>query len=390
MHIVIAVDSYKGCMRSDEVCAVMAAGFAAELPTAKLSCVPMGDGGEGTLAAVVAATGATLHSVPVLDPLGRGITAQYAVMPDGRRAFVEMAAASGIELLQASELDPLCASSYGTGQLICAAMAAGVEEIVIGIGGSATVDGGAGLLQALGCRLLDADGRELPPGVGGAALARLAAIDSGGCEKQLRALRLHVACDVSNPLTGPCGAAAVFGPQKGATPVMVTELDAALAHWAAVLQAQGLAKDLEQPGDGAAGGVGFVLRTVAGAELRSGARLVAELVGLPEKLRHADLLITGEGRTDQQSLSGKLPVALAELARAAGVPCVLLSGAIEGDQEALRAHFAACFSTVSAVLPLDKVLAQARQSLYDRSRAIAAMLRLPRPNGSFHGQNKLN
>lgn len=378
MHIVIAVDSYKGCMRSDEVCTVIAAGFAAELPTAELCCLPMGDGGEGTLAALVAATDATLHSVSALDPLGRAITAQYAVMPDGRRAFVEMAAASGIELLQTNELDPLRTSSYGTGQLIRAAMDAGVEEIVVGIGGSATVDGGAGLLQALGCRLLDADGRELPPG--GAALARLATIDSGGCEKRLRALRLHVACDVNNPLTGPRGAAAVFGPQKGATPAMVAELDAALAHWAAVLQAQGLAKDLEQPGDGAAGGVGFVLRAVAGAELRSGARLVAELVGLPEKLRQADLLITGEGRTDQQSLSGKLPVALADLARVVGVPCVLLSGAIEGDQEALRAHFAACFSTVSAVMPLDKVLAQARQSLYDRSRAIAAMLRLPRPN----------
>ncbi len=377
MHIVIAADSYKGCMRSDAVCAVIAAGFAAELPTAELCCVPMGDGGEGTLAAVVAATGATLRSVPVLDPLGRSITAQYAMMPDGRRAFVEMAAASGIELLRANELDPLRATSYGTGQLIRAAMDAGAEEIVVGIGGSATVDGGAGLLQALGYRLLDADGRELPHG--GAALARLAAIDSGVGDKRLRALRLQVACDVTNPLTGPRGAATVFGPQKGATPAMVAELDAALTHWAAVLQAQGLAKDLDQPGDGAAGGVGFVLRAVAGAGMRSGARLVADLVGLPEKLRRADLLITGEGRTDRQSLDGKLPVALADLARAAGVPCVLLSGAIEGDQEPLRAHFAACFSTVPAVMPLDEVLAQARQSLYDQSRAIAAMLRLPHP-----------
>ncbi|NLE55948.1 MAG: glycerate kinase, partial [Lentisphaerae bacterium] len=338
MHIVIAADSYKGCMRSDDVCAVITAGFAAELPTAELCCVPMGDGGEGTLAAVVAATGATLRSVPVLDPLGRGITAQFAMMPDGRRAFVEMAAASGIELLRATELDPLRATSYGTGQLIRAAMDAGAKEIVVGIGGSATVDGGAGLLQALGYRLLDADGRELPHG--GAALACLAAIDSGGCDKRLRALRLQVACDVTNPLTGPRGAATVFGPQKGATPAMVAELDAALTHWAAVLQAQGLAKDLDQPGDGAAGGVGFVLRAIAGADMRSGARMVAELVGLPEKLRRADLLITGEGRTDRQSLDGKLPVVLADLARAAGVPCVLLSGAIEGDQEPLRAHFA--------------------------------------------------
>ncbi|MDD4539714.1 MAG: glycerate kinase [Lentisphaeria bacterium] len=377
MNIIIATDSYKGCMRSGDVCAVIAAGFAAELPAAELCCVPMGDGGEGTLAAVAAATDATLRSVPALDPLGRPITAQYAMMPDGRRAFVEMAAASGIELLQATELDPLHATSYGTGQLISAAMDAGAKEIVVGIGGSATVDGGAGLLQALGCRLLDADGRELPPG--DAALTRLAAIDSGGCEKRLRALRLQVACDVTNPLTGPRGAAAVFGPQKGATPAMVAELDAALAHWAVALQAQGLAKDLDQPGDGAAGGVGFVLRAVAGADLRSGARLVAELIGLPEKLRHADLLITGEGRTDRQSLDGKLPVALADLARAAGVPCVLLSGAIEGDQEALREHFAACFSTVSAVMPLNEVLIQARQSLYDQSRAIAAMLRLPHP-----------
>jgi len=377
MHIIIATDSYKGCMRSDDVCAVIAAGFTAELPAAELSCMPMGDGGEGTMAAIVAATRATLRSVPVLDPLGRTITAQFAMMPDGRRAFVEMAAASGIELLRPAELDPLHATSYGTGQLIRAAMDSGAEEIVVGIGGSATVDGGAGLLQALGCRLLDAEGRELPHG--GAALTRLATLDSGGSETHLRALRLQVACDVTNPLTGPRGAAAVFGPQKGATPAMVAELDAALARWAAVLQAQGLVKDLEQPGDGAAGGVGFALRAFAGAEMRSGARMVAELVGLPEKLRGADLLITGEGRTDQQSLDGKLPVVLADLARAAAVPCVLLSGAIEGDQEALRKHFAACFSTVPAVMPLAEVLAQARQSLYDRSRAIAAMLRLAHP-----------
>lgn len=374
MKVVIAPDSYKGSLRSTDVCDLMAAAFARELPEAELSCVPMGDGGEGTLAAVVSATGAELRSVRVRDPLGRPIMAHYAVLAGLRRVFIEMAAASGIELLQEHELNPLWTSSYGTGQLLRAAMDAGAEEMVIGIGGSATVDGGAGILQALGCRLLDGEGRELP--AGGATLARVADIDTGGCERRLRALRLKIACDVTNPLTGPNGAARVFGPQKGATPAMVAELEAALAHWAAVLQAHGLVSDSDRPGDGAAGGVGFLLRAFAGAEMCSGARLVAELVGLPEHLRHADLLITGEGRTDQQTLQGKLPYVMATMAQAEGVPCVLVSGAIDCDQELLQPTFAACFSTVPAVVPLPEVLRQARRSLYDCSRSVAALLRL--------------
>jgi glycerate kinase len=374
MNIVIAADSYKGCMRSAEVCAVTAAGFAAELPDATLRLLPMGDGGEGSMAALIAATDASLHDASVLDPLGRRINAQYAMLAGGRRAYVEMAAASGMELLQPEELDPLRATSYGTGQLILAAMEAGAEEITVGIGGSATVDGGAGMLQALGCQFLDADGQELPPG--GAALARLSSFHRGAGLERLRGLRVRVASDVSNPLTGARGAAAVFGPQKGATPAMVAELDAALSHWATVLHSQGLAEDGEQAGDGAAGGVGFALRALAGARMHSGAQLLAELTGLPAKLRDADLLVTGEGRTDQQSLDGKLPVELAKMARAVGVPCVLLSGAIEGDQAPLREHFAACFSAVPAIMPLRQALAQARQSLYDQSRAVAAMIRL--------------
>ncbi len=372
VKIVLAPDSFKGTLSSAEVCRILREAFRCCLPTAELTCLPMADGGEGTLAALVAATGAQRRSVTVLDPLGRPRPADFALLPQGRGAFIEMAEASGLERLRDEERNPMAATTYGTGQLVRAALDAGATDITIGIGGSATVDGGAGLAQALGCRLLDASGQDLPHG--GASLRRLARLEVSPCDQRLRKVRLRVACDVTNPLLGPTGAATVFGPQKGASPEDVRQLEEGLRHWAQAVIEAGMAADSDQPGDGAAGGLGFALRTLAGAQMVSGARLVAELAGLKQAIATADLVVTGEGRTDFQTLFGKLPVVVAELSAAADVPCVLISGDIAGDQAPLRQHFAACFSTVPAVLPLAQVLKQARADLFSCGCAVAGLV----------------
>lgn len=372
MKIVLAPDSFKGTLSSAEVCRILREAFKQCLPEAKVASLPMADGGEGTLAALVAATGAEVHTVPVLDPLGREIQADFALLPKNRGAFVEMAAASGLERLRDDERNPMTASTFGAGQLVRAALDAGATELTMGIGGSATVDGGAGFAQALGCRLLDAAGRELPPG--GGSLHRLARLEASSCDPRLRIAKIRVACDVTNPLLGPNGAATVFGPQKGASPEDVGQLEDGLRHWARAVMAAGLASDSDHPGDGAAGGLGFALRTLAGAEMVSGAHLIAEVAGLQQAIAAADLVVTGEGRTDFQTLFGKLPVVVAKLSAAAGVPCVLISGAIAGDQAPLREHFAASFSTVPAVQPLAEVLRQAEMNLFSCGCAVAGLV----------------
>lgn len=372
MKIVLAPDSFKGTLNSAEVCRILREAFNRCLPAAAVTCLPMADGGEGTLAALVAATGAEVRSVSVLDPLGREIQADFALLPQNRGAFIEMAAASGLERLRDEERNPMVAGTDGTGQLVRAALDAGATELTIGIGGSATVDGGAGFARALGCRLLDAAGQELPPG--GGSLHRLAKLEVSSCDRRLRKARIRVACDVTNPLLGPTGAATVFGPQKGASPEDVGQLEDGLRHWTQAVVRAGLAKDSDHPGDGAAGGLGFALRALAGAEMVSGAHLIAEVAGLKQAIATADLVVTGEGRTDFQTLFGKLPVVVAKLSAAAGVPCVLISGAIAGDQAPLREHFAACFSTVPAVLPLAEVLLHAEMNLFSCGCAVAGLI----------------
>ncbi len=371
MKIVLAPDSFKGTLSSAEVCRILREAFNQCLPEAEVTCLPMADGGEGTLAAIAGATGAEVRTVPVLDPLGREIQAKFALLPQNRGAFIEMAAANGLERLRDDERNPMIASTYGTGQLVRAALDAGATTLTIGIGGSATVDGGAGFAQALGCRLRDAAGRELPPG--GGSLRRLARLDASLCDQRLRTAKIRVASDVTNPLLGPNGAAVVFGPQKGASPEDVDQLEDGLRHWAEAVIAAGLANDSDHPGDGAAGGLGFALRTLAGAEVVSGAHAIAEVVGLQSAIAAADLVVTGEGRTDFQTLFGKLPVVVAALSASAGTPCVLISGAIAGDQAPLRKHFAACFSTVPDVLPLAEVLRQAEINLFSCGCAVAGL-----------------
>lgn len=371
MKIVIAPDSFKGTLRAVEVCRIWKQAFEEACPTAELVCLPMADGGEGSLQSMEFSTHAQLVSREVEDPLSRPVQAAFALFDGGESAFVETAAACGIELLKPEERNPMKATSYGAGQLIAEALKAGSKSITVAIGGSATVDGGLGMLQALGFKLLDVQGKPLPRG--GCALNALATIDASQANPLLREASITIASDVTNPLLGPTGAATVFGPQKGATPAMVTELEAGLAHFAEVAISSGFAGDCTHPGDGAAGGLGFALRAFLHARTESGATLIARLVHLEEHLQGADFLITGEGRTDEQTLYGKLPAVVAELAARHGVPAILCSGAVE-DAEKLRSRFAAVFSTLQSVQPLEQVLTCAKQNLYATAHSIASLL----------------
>lgn len=377
MKIIVAPDSFKGTIRSTEVCSIWREVLLSEIPRAEVICLPMADGGEGSMEAVAWATGGKMIPVNVEDGIGRNVCASYTLFPDCKCAFVETAAACGLELLADSERNPLLTSSYGAGQLIAAALDGGVRELVIGLGGSGTVDGGAGMLQALGYRLLDSKGKDIQRG--GAGLENIAAIDDSGAHPALKEAKIRIACDVTNPLLGTAGAATVFGPQKGATAEMVVRLEKALAQFSAVTMKLGIADRCDAPGDGAAGGMGFSMRTFLGAEITSGARLIAETVGLERHLDGASLLITGEGRSDRQTLYGKLPSVLAEVAASHGVPAILCSGAVE-DGEMLGRCFQGIFSTVQAVRPLEDVLASAKENLRITARGIAAALKIGASN----------
>jgi glycerate kinase len=358
MRVVVAPDSFKGSLAAAEVCAAVEAGVRRAVPHAEVTAVPMADGGEGTLDCFLRARGGDAVEVAAADPLGRPVKARYALSGDGRSAVVELAAASGLPLVEDVPPDPMNAATTGTGELIADAVRRGARDVLVCIGGSASTDGGTGLLRALGVRFLDAAGAELPPG--GAALARLASIDDSAVPDAVRAARFRVACDVTNPLVGPDGAAAVFGPQKGASPGQVAELDAALTVFADVLAARGGPRVHDLPGAGAAGGTCGGLVGVLGAEPSGGALLVAEAVGLPSALTGADLVITGEGRVDGQSAGGKVVSAVAALAQAHGVPCVALAGGVAGPLGELHAlGLTAAFSLANGPSTLDDLKTQA-------------------------------
>lgn len=370
MKIVLAPDSFKGTIRAPEVCAIWKNAFDKSFPEANLVLLPMSDGGEGALDAVLASTKGRRVPVQVHDALGRSVAASFAMLPDGA-VFIESAMACGIELLKPSERNPMLASSYGVGELIAAALDAGARNLTVSIGGSATVDGGMGMLQALGARFADADGRNVSPG--GNGLAQLESVDFSCLDKRIGEAVFRIASDVNNPLLGQNGAARVFGPQKGATPEMVEELEAGLSRYARLMCLAGVADDCIHPGDGAAGGMGFALRCALGAKAQSGAALIAELADLRSCLKGADLLITGEGKSDSQTLCGKLPAYLAQVAHEYSIPVLLCSGAVE-DMAELQSHFDMVFSTVPSVEPLEIVLKNARQNLYRIAISITRML----------------
>jgi glycerate kinase len=366
MKIVIAPDSFKGNMRSSKVCDIVKQAIQGEMPAAELLTFPMADGGEGTVEAVVAATGGDFQSLQACGPLGTPVKAQYGVLPDGR-AIMEMASASGIELIEHEQLNPMETTTFGTGELVKHLILKGHTSIVMGIGGSATVDGGTGLAQALGYRFLDEAGQAISER-GGKILSRIHSIDRSGVLPELANATIRVACDVTNPLTGPNGAAAIFGPQKGATPAMVVELDGGLANL------KGVAGVAGAPGDGAAGGLGYGLRAFCNAEILPGAQLIAATVGLGAALNGADLLITGEGRTDGQTASGKLCSVLADMAREQGAKTLLLSGALHGDLAPFLEVFDFAFSISSGHTSLKDCLAHAPQDLAFITRNICRLL----------------
>ena len=317
MRILLAPNAFKGSLSAAQVVAHLAAGIRRAAPDTDVVAVPVADGGDGTLDAALAAG---FTRVPVVAHGPTGMPLESAIALRDGVAVVELAAVSGLALLPGGRPDPLHASTFGVGELIRAALDAGCHEVVLGVGGSASTDGGAGLLQALGVRLLADDGTDLP--LGGIALAGLASVDVSGLDRRLADVRVVLASDVDNPLTGPAGAAAVYGPQKGATPEDVQALDAALAHFAELLEpaAASLA------GAGAAGGTGFAALAVLGATMRPGIDVVLELAGFDRLMRGADLVVTGEGMLDSQTLRGKAPAGVAGAARAAGVRCVAVCG----------------------------------------------------------------
>jgi glycerate kinase len=361
MKIVVAPDSFKGNMRSAKVCGIIKEAILCEKPDAEVLTFPMADGGEGTVDAVVSAAGGTFESLEVCGPLGDPVTAHYGLLPDGT-AIMEMASASGIELVPHDQLNPMKATTYGTGELLRHLLFTGHTSIVMGIGGSATVDGGIGMAQALGYRFLDAQGADTR------VLEEIHSIDSSGAVAELACANIRVACDVTNPLTGSNGAASVFGPQKGATPEMIPVLDAGLAN----LQKQAGVDGA--PGDGAAGGLGFGLRAFCNAEIVSGAMLIAETVGLPAALDGADLMITGEGRTDGQTASGKLCSVLAGMARKHGARSLLLSGALHGELDAFLEIFDNAFSISAGHTSLEECIAHAPEDLGFTTRNVVRLL----------------
>jgi len=341
LRVLVAPQEFKGTLTAVEAAEAVRRGLSAAHPTWRFDLLPLADGGPGTTAALLAALGGEPRVTPALDPWQRPIDATWGLLP-GNRAVVECAAASGLLRLRLDELTPAGirrATSYGTGQLIVAALDAGVEELIVGLGGSATNDGGAGLAQALGFALLDASSRPLPPG--GAGLRDLARIDASGAPARLRSVHVLGATDVTNPLCGPQGASAVYGPQKGADAAAIAELDAALAHFAAVIKSDLGIDVADRPGAGAAGGLGAGLIAFLGAELISGARVVADAAGLEARVRQADVVITGEGRLDAQTAYGKTPQFVAQVAAQAGRPIVCLAGRVAAGYDLSTSLFSA-------------------------------------------------
>lgn len=373
--VVIAPDSFKESLSALEVAQAIERGFRQIYPEAAYIKLPMADGGEGTVDAMVAATGGEIIPVTVSGPQGKVTEAFYGLLGEGKTAVIEMAAASGLHLVAGSERNPLTTTSYGTGELILAALQRGVESIILGIGGSATNDGGAGMMQALGAKLLDDDGQPLKPG--GAALAQLKRIDLSQLDPRLQQVKITVACDVDNPLCGKKGASAIFGPQKGATAEQVQQLDKALLHYGTLLEQTTGRQVLDIPGAGAAGGMGAALIGFLAAQLRPGIEIVIETLRLDDAVRGADVVITGEGRLDSQSIHGKTPIGVARVAKRYQLPVIAIAGSLSKDYQVVHQHgIDAAFSVLDRIVTLPEALAEAARNLEVTARNVAAVWRL--------------
>ncbi|MCH3955440.1 MAG: glycerate kinase [Eubacterium sp.] len=354
MKIVIAIDSFKGCMTSSQAGEAAKTGILRVLPDADVIVRPMADGGEGTVDALAAGRVKEDAAAEVQGPLGDPVSAKYAVL-DGSTAVMEMSAASGITLVRKDQLNPYKTSTYGVGQMIKDALDRGCREIILGIGGSATNDGGAGMLQALGFELLDEEGSPIPLGAEG--LGKLSEIRTENADSRLSECRIRVVSDVGNPLTGEQGSSAVFGPQKGATPEMVKQLDQWLSHYAEVSSACVKDADPDYPGSGAAGGLGFALRTFLNAELVPGVDLVLDFTGMEEVVKDADYLITGEGQLDRQTVMGKAPSGIAGLGEKYDIPVLAFSGSVTDDARYCNDHgITAFFPILRRICSLEEAM----------------------------------
>ncbi|KJZ40023.1 MULTISPECIES: glycerate kinase [Pseudomonas] len=375
MKIVIAPDSFKDSLSAQGVADAIALGLAEVWPDAQLIKCPMADGGEGTVESILAACEGELRRTNVRGPLGAMVDAAWGWLPKNHTAIIEMAEASGLQLVPPGQRDACTSSTFGTGELIRAALDAGAQRVILAIGGSATNDGGAGAMQALGVKLLDAQGQPLAPG--GLALTQLDRIDLSDMDSRLSGVRFDIAADVNNPLCGPHGASAIFGPQKGASPEQVQQLDSALGHFAD-LCADVLGHDVkDEPGSGAAGGLGFAAKAFLGAQFKAGVEVVAELVGLAEAVKGADMVITGEGRFDAQTLRGKTPFGVARVAREQGVPVIVIAGTLGEGYQALYEHgIDAAFALASGPMTLEQACAEAPRLLQDRASDIARVWRI--------------
>ncbi|EAQ6918611.1 glycerate kinase [Hafnia paralvei] len=377
MKIVIAPDSFKESLSAMQVAEAIEQGFSEIFPQAEYIKLPMADGGEGTVESMVAATGGERVHVNVTGPLGLPVNGFFGWMGDGETAVIEMAAASGLHLVAPEQRNPLVTTSFGTGELILAALNHGARKIILGIGGSATNDGGAGMMQALGAHFHDIDGKELH--VGGAALAQLASVDLSQLDARLAQTDILVACDVDNPLCGTKGASAVFGPQKGATPERVKLLDAALQHYGEKIELATGKSVLNVAGAGAAGGMGAALFGLLNARLQPGIEIVTEALKLADAVQGADLVITGEGRIDSQTIHGKTPVGVARVAKRYDIPVIAIAGGMTPDYSVVHQHgLDAVFSVLNRIQTLPEALEGARENVRVTARNVAAVWKMGR------------
>lgn len=375
MNIVIAPDSFKESMTALEAAIAIESGFKQEMPHAHYIKVPMADGGEGTAQSVIDASGGTMKKLTVTGPLFKPIEASYGLSEDQKLAVIDMASASGLEKLKAEQRNPLKTTTLGFGELILDALETGVEELLLGLGGSATNDGGAGMIMALGGKLLDKNKESISPT--GAGLKDIASIDLSELHPHLKDVSIRVACDVDNPLTGENGAAFIYGPQKGATPEQVIFLDENLRHFAHMIETELDLKVDKIPGAGAAGGLGAGLMAFLDADLQKGGDLIVEILGVDKKIAQADLVITGEGNINHQTKFGKTPVAVSKIAKKYGIPVIAIAGSLSDDYDSVYEEgIDAVFSIIPRLSDLETALSEGKTNIEETARNIARVLHL--------------
>ncbi|GAA4428586.1 glycerate kinase [Pontibacter saemangeumensis] len=371
MKIVVAPDSYKGSLTAAEVGLTIREALEMEIPGVRVEVIPMADGGEGTLDALLFATSGEKLEATATGPLGEEVRTYYGVLGDGETAVIEMAQVAGLPMVPEGKRNPMRTTTYGVGELIAAALEKGIRSFIVGLGGSATNDGGLGMLQALGAVFLDQEGNDVKPT--GEGLQKIVKVDFRDLHPALKSCRFRIASDVENPLCGTNGASFVFGPQKGATEAQVRQLDKGLQRYASLVEAHLKVQLQDIPGAGAAGGLGFGFLALGG-EIIPGAQVVAEATNLEDQIRTSDWVITGEGQSDFQTLYGKAPFFVAGLAKKHGVGTILISGGLGKGHEQLLEHFVSCHSIANAPMPLEQAIANAQPLLFSCARNIARLL----------------